>query len=225
MLRPAPALLALLLSGVPSVRALPPAPAPDSALLGGLRSFKNAFTPVSGETSLLAYAAREHLDWTAFQNLFSLQVTDTRAGYLDWRGHSATTAGSVFTTLRAATYRAGARTLLVVNREWCASGSCQTRTAFSWLDGSTLKPVKDATVIPLIRDTDFYLGPVPACLRGVTLNVSYLPSRQGGTLSAVAVAPRAAQQACLLSGLLPEAVTRPLTLHWTSSAGKFRRGW
>ncbi|WP_309571381.1 hypothetical protein [Deinococcus sp.] len=228
MLRPTHALMALL--GSAALAAAPPAPLPDSALLGGLRSFLGTFTPTPGETSLLAYARTEALDWTAFQNLFSMQVTDTRARYLDWRGHTAMPTGSVFTTLRAATYPAGARTLLVVNREWCTAGSCQTRTVFGWLDGGrpgtmTMSAVKDATVIPLIRDADFFAGPVPPCLKGVALTVTYVPAWQGSTLAALAVAPRAAQQTCAQAGITPEAATRPLKLTWSPSTSKFRKGW
>lgn len=206
------------------VQASAPAPAsPSSAVLDGLRGHLATFTPVSGETSLLAVARQEALDWTAFQNLFTTQVTG--AAYLDWRGHTATTTASVFTTLRAATYAAGARTLLVVNREWCSAGSCQTRTAFGWLEPGGLEVVKDTTVIPLLRDVDFYPGSVPSCLKGVTLSVTYVPARTGGTLSAMAVAPRAAQQACAKAGITPEAVTRPLNLNWTPGVGKFRKAW
>jgi hypothetical protein len=219
--RPVHLVLSLLLGGgvVHAQPATPP------ALLDGLRLYVASFEPLPGETSLLAYARRETLEWTAFQNLYSVQVTDARAGTLDWRGHSATGGASVFTTLRAATYAAGGKSLLVVNREWCMAGACQTRTAFGWLDGGRLTAVKDTAVIPLIRDADFYAGPVPPCLRGVTLNVSYLPARQGGALSAMAVAPRAAQVACAQAGVAPEAVTRPLTLTWAPGAGKFRKGW
>ena len=206
------------------VHASPAVPAsPQGALLDGLRGHLATFTPVSGEASLLAYARQESLDWTAFQNLFAIQVTGT--AYLDWRGHSVTPTASVFTTLRAATYAADTRTLLVVNREWCSAGSCQTRTAFGWLEPDGLEVVKDTTVIPLLRDADFYSGSVPACLKGVSLGVTYVPARTGGTLSAMAVAPRAAQQACARAGVSPEAVTRPLKLNWTPSVGKFRKGW
>lgn len=204
----------------------PPAPAPpENGVLAGLRQYVSAFQPVPEETSMLAYARREALDWTAFQNLWASQLTDSGQRFLEWRGHSDTPGGSVFTTLRAALYSTASGRLLVVNREWCAGGSCQARTAFAWQESVGLRAVRDTTVIPLIRDADFYPGPVPACLKGAVLDVSYVPSRSGQTLTATAVVPRASVEICAASGVHAEAATRPLRLNWTTSVGKFRRGW
>ncbi|PNY80407.1 hypothetical protein [Deinococcus koreensis] len=197
----------------------------DSEVLAALHLYVASFQPVGGETSLLAYARREALDWTAVQNLWASQFSGGAGRFLEWRGHSQTPGGSVFTTLRAALYGTPGSGLLVVNREWCSAGSCQARTAFAWQDAGGLRAVRDSTVIPLIRDADFYPGDVPECLQGVVLNVSYVPSWQGQTLSATAVLPRASAQRCAATGVSPEAVTRPLRLNWTASVGKFRRGW
>lgn len=199
--------------------------APEAGVLAALRQYVGAFQPVAGETSLLAYARRETLDWTAVQNLWANQLSGGAGRFLEWRGHSQTPGGSVFTTLRAALYGTPGGGLLVVNREWCSAGHCQARTAFAWQEGGRLRAVNDATVIPLIRDADFYPGAVPECLKGVVLEVSYVPSWQEQTLSAMAVPPRSSAQLCAASGVSPEAATRPLRLTWTASVGKFRRGW
>lgn len=201
-------------------------------VLAALKLYVSTFKPVPGETSLLAYATREQLDWTAIQNLFQTQVNAPSGQYAEWRGHNATAAGSVFTTLRAATYppqQPGQKALLVVNREWCAGGSCQTRTSFAWISGSgspqTLKLAPEASLIPLLRDQDFYPGQVPACLRGVSLGVSYVPLRSGTSLSALAVIPQGAQQQCAKAGVSTDNLTRPLRLQWHPEVGLFRRPW
>lgn len=203
---------------------VPPVP-PQSGVLAGLRQYIAAFQPVTGETSMLAYARREALDWTAFQNLWASQLTDGGQRFVDWRGHSGTPDGSVFTILRAGLYATASGNLLVVNREWCRAGQCQARTVFAWQDGQTLRAVKDSAVIPLIRDADFYPGAVPACLKGAVLDVSYLPSRSTQTLAAMAVVPPASLKTCAASGVDAGAATRPLQLNWTAGVGKFRRGW
>ncbi|GGR80799.1 hypothetical protein GCM10008960_04580 [Deinococcus sedimenti] len=183
--------------------------------------FLASFQPPATEGSLLATARRERLDWTATQNLFHLQVTDESNHFLDWRG-SQEDGGRVFTTLRAATYVQGKRALLVLNREWCRAGACQQRSTFGWTDGQVLRAVPEAEVIQLIRDADFLVGPPPACLRGVTLGVQYVPSRQGTSLTVLPVVPDAARRACESTGVHLTSALRALRLNWVAAAGKFR---
>ncbi|BBN95105.1 hypothetical protein DEIGR_101426 [Deinococcus grandis] len=188
----------------------------------GVQLFLTSFQPPAAEGSLLALARREALDWAATQNLFAAQVTDAPNRFLDWRGSSAGAGGTVFTTLRAATYPQGSRALLVLNREWCRAGACQQRTVFGWLDARGLKPVPEADVIQVIRDADFLTGAAPACLRGVPLGVQYVPARQGATLSILPVVPDAARRACEAAGVNLTSTLRALRMTWVAGAGKFR---
>ncbi len=218
-MRPALALLSALL-----ILPGPAAAQAGSAQLGPVRGaqlFVRSFQPLPGETSLLALARRERLDWTATQNLFAAQVTDEDR-FLDWRGSSVGAGGRTFTTLRAATYPQGTRALLVLNREWCRAGSCQQRTTFGWLDARGLTTVPEADVIQVIRDADFLVGAPPACLRGVSLDVQYLPSRQGAALAILPVVPEGARRACEGAGVNLTSALRSLGMTWAAGAGKFR---
>ncbi|UBV41583.1 hypothetical protein LAJ19_07870 [Deinococcus taeanensis] len=217
-------LSSLIALGLPllGVAAGQPVPALSLGPVRGVQLFMGAFQPGAAEGSLLAYARREGLDWTATQNLFAVQVTDDGNHFLDWRGVGPGAAGPVFTVVRAATYVREAQALLVLNREWCQGGRCEQRSTFAWLSGGALRAVPEPEVIPLIRDQDFFAGRVPACLRGVTLGVQYVPSRVGITLAALPVVPDTARRACEASGVNLSAVTRPRLLNWTASVGKFR---
>ncbi|WP_189099204.1 hypothetical protein [Deinococcus knuensis] len=192
--------------------------------LEGVRRFMTSFQPAAGEASLLAYARRERLDWPATQNLFTVQVHDAPNHYLEWRGHSALeSAGPTFTTVRAATFLRAGQALLVLNREWCAAGQCQVRHVFAWQGAGAWKVVPEASVIPALRDEEFIVGRAPACLRGVTLGVQYLPARLGTTLNVLPLVPDTARRACEAAGVNLGTATRPVTLNWTVSVGKFRR--
>ncbi|WP_221088345.1 hypothetical protein [Deinococcus aquaedulcis] len=215
----AAALLGALLGGPGAGAQAQPALGPERAL----QAFMQTFAPVPGEQSLLALARREGLDWTATRNLFSTRLSDEAAFFLDWRGHSVTPEGSVFTTVRAATYLRGQEALLVLSRQWCVQGQCQERSAFAWLGPGGLRSATEQALIPLIRDAAFFPGSVPPCLRGVTLGVSYLPARQGAALYALPLLPPQAARACAAAGVNLNAVTRPLRLNWQAGAGKF--GW
>ncbi|GAA5440662.1 hypothetical protein ACFQDE_03865 [Deinococcus caeni] len=210
---------ALLLSGMAQ------AAAPDPlGPLEGVRQFMATFTPDPAERSLLAYARREQLDWTATQNLFASQLHDAPNHYLEWRGHSALgVAGPTFTVVRAATFLRAGQALLVLTREWCAAGRCESRTTFAWQGPGGWKSAPEPSVIPLIRDTDFAVGTLPACLRGVTLGVQYVPARQGTALHALPLVPATAQQRCDSAGVNVTTATRALRLNWTPGVGKFRR--
>lgn len=216
--RAALSFLLLTLAGFASAQTSPDPLGP----LRGVQLFLAAFQPPAAEGSLLATARREALDWTATQNLFAAQVTDGPNRFLDWRGSAVTGGGLVFTTLRAATYPQGSRALLVLNREWCRAGTCQQRTTFGWLDARGLKAAAEADVIQVIRDADFLTGAVPACLRGVTLGVQYVPSRRGPTLAILPVVPDAARRACEAAGVNLTATLRTLRMAWVAGAGKFR---
>lgn len=210
---------------LPVLLALPGTAAAQPGTLSparGAQLFVRSFQPLPGETSLLALARRERLDWTATQNLFATQVTDEEHSFLDWRGSSVEAGGRTFTTLRAASYRQGNRALLVLNREWCRAGSCQQRTAFGWVDARGLTPVPEADVIQLIRDADFLVGPPPACLRGVSLGVQYLPSRERTGLTILPVVPDPVRRTCEAAGANLTAALRALQLNWVPGAGKFR---
>jgi len=220
VLRAALLLPLLILAGSASAQSAPPAD--PLGPLRGVQLFLAAFQPPAGEASLLALARREALDWTATQNLFAAQVTDGPNRFLDWRGSAVAGGGLVFTTLRAATYPQGSRALLVLNREWCRAGACQQHTSFGWLDARGLKPAAEADVIQVIRDVDFLTGATPACLRGVTLGVQYVPARQGATLSILPVVPDAARRACEAAGVNLTATLRTLRMGWVAGAGKFR---
>lgn len=178
----------LLLGGVAQ------AAAPDPlGPLEGVRQFMATFTPDPAERSLLAYARRERLDWAATQNLFAAQVHDAPNHYLEWRGHSGLeAAGQTFTVVRAATFLRSGQALLVLTREWCAAGRCESRTTFAWQGPGGWKSVPEGSVIPLIRDADFAAGSVPACLRGVTLGVQYGPAGHGAARTAARPGRRAA---------------------------------
>lgn len=210
---------ALLLSGVAQ------AAAPDPlGPLEGVRQFMATFTPDPAERSLLAYAHREQLDWTATQNLFASQLHDAPNHYLEWRGHSALgAAGPTFTVVRAATFLRAGQALLVLTREWCAAGRCESRTTFAWQGPGGWKSAPEPSVIPLIRDADFAVGTLPACLRGVALGVQYVPARQGTALHALPLVPATAQQRCESAGVNVTTATRALRLNWTPGVGKFRR--
>lgn len=216
---------AALLTGVAAAQTDPPRPAPDPALgpLEGVRRFMTSFQPAPGEASLLAYARQEGLDWAATQNLFGTQLTDPGNHYLEWRGLSNRAGGAVFTTVRAATFLRAGQALLVLNREWCAAGQCQVRHVFAWQSAGMWKVVPEASVIPALRDEEFTVGRAPACLRGVPLGVQYLPARLGTTLNVLPLVPEAARRACEAAGVNLSAATRPVTLNWTVSVGKFRR--
>ncbi|MVN89213.1 hypothetical protein GO986_20980 [Deinococcus sp. HMF7620] len=222
--------LALLAMGTAGAQLSPSASGatpPGSPLspLRGLHTFMTTFTPPAAEGSLLALAQREGLTWGATQNLFARRLTDEAATFLDWRGHSHGGAGSVFTTVRAATYRSGTQALLVLNRQWCAQGACQERSAFAWLrPGGTLTPTGEHDVIPLLRDQEFLTGSVPPCLRAVTLGVSYLPAPGGLHLHALPLLPPDAARACTAARVNLAAVTRPLRLVWHAASGKFKKG-
>ncbi|GAA0499900.1 hypothetical protein [Deinococcus depolymerans] len=203
------------------------AAAPDPlGPLEGLRQFMGSFKPDPAERSLLAYARREQLDWSATQNLFAVQVHDAPNRYLEWRGHSAGTpgsgAGQTFTTVRAATYLRAGQALLVLNREWCAAGRCESRTTFAWQGSGGWKAAPESSVIPAIRDADFGAGALPPCLRGVTLGVQYLPARRGTNLNVLPLVPDGAQRTCESAGVNVITATRPLRLNWTPAVGKFR---
>lgn len=203
-----------------------PATNANASVLSAVKLFIQSFQPELGEQSLLAYARTEKLDWAATQNLFKVQVVDERNHFLEWRGHTGSQTGSVFTTLRAATFiKSRAVSLLVINREWCSAGACQTRNSFHWVENGQLKPEKETTVIPLLRDADFYLGSVPPCLKGVSLGVNYIPARKGANVSALAILPADAAKKCRNAGVSTEKLTRPLNLIWNVSAAKFRKGW
>ncbi|WP_189067637.1 hypothetical protein [Deinococcus radiotolerans] len=207
-----------------SLLALASAQAGPQAALGpvrGVQLFLTDFQPPAAEASLLALARREQLSWSATQNLFAVQITDETNHFLDWRG-SSDAGGRVFTTVRAATYGQGRRALLVLNREWCRAGACQQRTTFGWLDAQGLRAVPEADVIQLIRDQDFMVGAAPACLRGVTLGVQYVPSRQGTALTVLPVVPEAARQACAGAGVNLTSTLRALRMTWVAGVGKFR---
>lgn len=202
-----------------------PTVAPDPlGPLEGVRRFMTSFQPAAGEASLLAYARRERLDWTATQNLFAAQVHDAPNHYLEWRGHSGLDpAGPTFTVVRAATFLRAGQALLVLNREWCVAGQCQVRHVFAWQGAGVWKVVPEESVIPALRDEEFIVGRAPACLRGVTLGVQYLPARLGTALHVLPLVPDGARRACDAAGVNLGAATRSVTLNWTVSVGKFRR--
>ncbi|CAM3169763.1 hypothetical protein DEDE109153_00905 [Deinococcus deserti] len=195
---------------------------PTPQVLDAVRQAIAALPLVPAEGSLLAWARQERLSWSATQNLFEMQLIDPANQFLEWRGLRAES--GIFTTVRAALYvKTSQAGLLVLNREWCRLDRCTARTTFGWAGPQGWRAVTEAAVIPLLRDADFFPGPVPACLKGVSLGVSYLPARFGSGLTAVPHAPTAALNACRAAGVDPSVVTRPMQLSWHASAGKFRR--
>lgn len=196
--------------------------APTPQVLDAVRQAIAALPLVPAEGSLLAWARQEGLSWSATQNLFEMQLVDPANQFLEWRGLREQS--GTFTTVRAALYvKTSHARLLVLNREWCRLDRCTARTTFGWMGPQGWRAVTEAAVIPLLRDADFYPGSVPACLKGVSLGVSYLPARFGSGLTAVPQAPTGALNACRAAGVDLSAVTRPMQLSWHASAGKFRR--
>ncbi|MFC4425697.1 hypothetical protein [Deinococcus navajonensis] len=197
------------------------APAPLT-VADGVRQAMGTLVAAPGEASLLALARREQLGWTATQNLFQERLDDLTNGFLEWRGHQA--ASGTFTTVRAGLYSGGPGAgLMVLNREWCRWDRCEDRTVFGRPGPGGWQPVAEAAVIPRLRDSDFYPGTVPACLRGVVLRVKYLPARFGAALTVLGLPPLADRDRCRASGVDPAVVLRPVVLHWNTAAGKFRR--
>lgn len=195
---------------------------PAPLVLDAVRQAIATLPLVPAEGSLLAWARHEGLSWSATQNLFEMQLIDPANQFLEWRGLQVES--GIFTTVRAALYvKTSHAGLLVLNREWCRLDRCTARTTFGWVGPQGWRTVKEAAVIPLLRDADFYPGPAPACLKGVSLGVSYLPARFGSGLTAVAQPPIAAQNACSAAGVDTSLVTRPVQLGWHASPGKFRR--
>ncbi|MFC4637045.1 hypothetical protein [Deinococcus hohokamensis] len=195
------------------------APAPLT-VAEGVRQALVALVVAPGEASLLALARREQLDWTATQNLFQQRLDDPANGFLEWRGHQA--GAGTYTTVRAGLY-AGSAGLLVLNREWCRWDRCEDRTVFGRPGPDGWKSVAEPSVIPLLRDADFYPGAAPPCLRGVVLRVTYRPARYGAALTALGLPPLTDRDRCRAAGMDPAVATRPVVLRWDAGAGKFRR--
>ncbi|WP_407539454.1 hypothetical protein Q0M94_14950 [Deinococcus radiomollis] len=203
------------------------APAPTPLLATLLQTYYDAWTPVDADTTPLALLRRRALDWNVASEQLAPLIDEGHA-YAELRGAVSLPDGrQSMGVWRAAVYRKNtAEAVLVLNDEWCAAGLCKARTRFVLLRaGQPDVPLAEAQLVPRIADGDLLDPGPPACLKGVTLGVVYLPSRFDVTLTAMATVPPAVRTACEASGVELALVTRPLRLSWNASARKFTKGW
>ena len=114
----------------------------------------------------------------------------------------------------------------VISSVQFAASLCTARTRFVLLrPGQPDTPLPEAKVVPRILDGDLLGAAPPACLKGVTLRVQYLPSRYDTTLTAMATVPPQVRQGCEQAGTELALVARPLRLNWNAAARKFVRAW
>ena len=202
------------------------APAPASlSITEVLRAQYAAWTPVAADTTPLALLRTLALDWDVASAQLSVLLDDAHA-YAELRGVSPLPDGQQSVgVLRAALYRRNAQGgTLVLNDDWCAAGLCKARTRFVLLRlGQADLPLAEAKVVPRILDRDLLNGPLPDCLKGVTLGVQYLPSRYDTGLTAMATVPPQVRAGCEQAGTELALVTRPLRLTWNAATGKFVR--
>lgn len=204
------------------------APAPASPGLSELlRAQYLAWTPAAGDTTPLGLLRLQGLDWEASIGQLTPLFDDGHA-YAELRGVSDMSDGrQSLGVLRAAVFRKNAaESVLVLNDDWCAAAICKARTRFVLLRaGQPDLPLAEPKLVPRILDSDLLAGPVPDCLKGVTLGVQYLPSRYDVSMTALATVPGSVRATCEAAGVELGLVTRPLRLNWSAAARKFVRGW
>lgn len=223
-----PAAPNLLVAGLLCGLLLSAAPAPSPAALAAvLQSQYDAWNPADADTTPLALLRKQALDWRSASEQLAPLIDEGHA-YAELRGVAALQDGRQSVGVwRAAVYRKNrAEAVLVLNDDWCAAGLCKSRTRFVLLRaGQPDAPLAESQLVPHIADSDLLDQGTPACLKGVTLGVVYLPSRFDVTLTALATVPPAVRSACGASGVELALVTRPLCLSWNASARKFTKGW
>lgn len=203
-----------------------PVPAPPG-LSELLRANYLAWTPAAGDTTPLGLLRLQGFDWEASVGQLTPLFDDAHA-YAELRGVSDLPGGQQSVgVLRAALFtKNAAESLLVLNDDWCAAASCRARTRFVLLRaGQPALTLADTSLVPRILDRDLLPGPVPECLKGVTLGVQYLPSRYDTSMTVLATVPGPVRAACDAAGVELGLVTRPLRLNWSAAARKFVRGW